>query len=126
LLAPAGERAAGKNAGARTRYVEEIREAAAEAVPSPSKSRRIDLEVFFYAEVSLRADVDNVLKPILDALIGVVYEDDRQVRSVRVIALPKGEPFRSSRNAAAITRLMKTEPREFLINVYDDLFTPGP
>ena len=119
-------RAAGKKAGARSRYVEQIRKAASSVVAAPSRSTRIDIEVFFCAEISLRADVDNIIKPILDALIGVVYEDDRQVRSMKVTALPKGDAFRSSGNAEAFTRLMKTEPREFLINVYDDLFTPGP
>lgn len=89
-------------------------------------SPRIDIEIFFHAATSMRGDVDNVIKPILDTLIGVVYEDDRQVRSVRVTALPKGEPFRSSGSGDVFTRLMKTEPKEFLIDVYEGLFTPGP
>ena len=126
IWVPGSPRAAGKNRGARSRYVEQIRKAASEVVSHPTKSPRIDIEVFFHAETSLRADVDNVIKPILDALIGVVYEDDRQVRSARVTALPKGEPFRSSGSGDVFTRLMKTEPKEFLINVYGGLFTPGP
>jgi hypothetical protein len=32
--------------------------------------------------VSIRADIDNSIKPILDALKDVVYIDDNQVRSV--------------------------------------------
>ena len=123
---PGSPRAAGKNRGARTRYVEQIRRAASEVVPHPTRSPRIDIEVFFYADTTLRADVDNVIKPILDALIGVVYEDDRQVRSVKATAFPKGDAFRSSGSMDVLNRLMKTEPKEFLINVYEDLFTPGP
>ena len=123
---PGSPRAAGKNSRARRRYVEQIRKAASEVVPYPTKSTRIDIEVFFYAETSLRADVDNVIKPILDALIGVVYEDDRQVRSVKATALPKGDAFRSSGSMDVLIRLIKTEPKEFLINIYEGLFTPGP
>ena len=32
--------------------------------------------------MSIRADIDNIIKPILDALKDVVYIDDNQVRSV--------------------------------------------
>lgn len=123
---PGSPRAARKNSGARRLYVEQIRKVASEVVPHPIKSTRIDVEIFFHADTSLRADVDNVIKPILDALIGVVYEDDRQVRSVKVTALPKGDAFRSSGDPDLISRLIKSEPKEFLISVYEGLFIPGP
>jgi len=40
--------------------------------------------------------------------------------------LPKGDAFRSSGSMDVLSRLMKTEPKEFLISVYEGLFTPGP
>lgn len=78
-------------------YVAAIREAAAAVVTRPSKSPRLDVEIVFASkDRNLRADVDNVAKPVLDALKGVAYEDDRQVRSVRVVALPLDDAFRTS------------------------------
>jgi Holliday junction resolvase RusA-like endonuclease len=55
----------------------------------PLTSYRIDVEIIFGAQNrNLRADVDNVAKLILDGPRGILYQDDRQVRSVRVVALP--------------------------------------
>ena len=50
------------------RYKEVIGNVAKEVVPRPTNSRRLDIEIFFQAESFLRPDVDNVIKPILDAL----------------------------------------------------------
>lgn len=125
---PRVPRSAGKKRSASSNYVALIRKAASRVVPCPTKSTRLDVEIFFYSELSLRADVDNVIKPILDALIGIVYEDDRQVRSVRATALPKDDAFRLKGwgRMEVLKRLMKDEPREFLIDIYYGLSTPGP
>lgn len=77
--------------GSLDNYKQRIREAAAAVVQNPSKSNRIALEVFFESDRALRADVDNVMKPILDALIGVLYQDDRQVQTISVTAIPSAK-----------------------------------
>ena len=45
---------------------------------------KVEVEINYstLAEEGVRADIDNVIKPTLDALKEVVYRDDRQVRSV--------------------------------------------
>lgn len=106
------------------RYKEQIRETARQVVLQPIKSPRIDLEIWFTADRSLRADVDNVLKPVLDALSGIVYDDDRQVRSVRVVALPNDDAWCiESAPENVLKRLSKGE--EFLINVYAGIAVPA-
>ena len=51
-----------------------IQEAARSVFKKPIQSPRIDVEIIFAAkERNLRADVDNVAKPILDALKDIVY-----------------------------------------------------
>jgi crossover junction endodeoxyribonuclease RusA len=104
--------------GSRTRYVEGIRAAAREVVRTVLRTGRIDLEVWFVSDSGVRPDVDNVLKPIMDALKGVVYEDDRQVRSVRVVALPSDDAYgiAGSTPVDVLARLGADD--EFLINVY--------
>lgn len=76
----------------------------------------------------MRADVDNVIKPILDALIGIVYTDDQQVRSVKATALPVGEAYGLSgwTSMDVLERLCSDEEIEFLIDVYEGLHFPGP
>lgn len=44
-------------------------------------SEDIELRIVFYYDDS-PPDVDNIVKPIQDALVGVVYEDDGQVTDV--------------------------------------------
>lgn len=99
--------------------------AARATVPRPTSSRRLDVEVWFCSDNVSRADVDNVLKPVLDALCGVVYQDDRQVRSVRAVAVPTDDAI--SINGAVpldvVNRLFAG--REFLINVYESLHLAG-
>ena len=80
-----------KNAAALARYKASIRKVASTVVSKPIRSPRVDIEIWFYASHLSRADVDNVIKPVLDALNGVAYQDDRQVRSVRVVAFPKDD-----------------------------------
>ena len=109
--------------GSRDRYVEAIRVAARSVVERPTASRRLDVDVWFCADSVSRADVDNVLKPVLDALCGVVYLDDRQVRSVRAVAVPNDDAMRFSGPLSVINRLFAG--REFLVNVYEGLLLAG-
>ena len=108
--------------------MEGIKGFALKAIPRPTESSRIDIEIFFVAQRSLRADVDNVVKPILDALKDIVYLDDSQVRSVKVTALPEGEAFGLSGwgELAVLERLLTAEPKEILINIFEGFSTPGP
>lgn len=65
---------------------------------------------------TVRDDVDKVAKPILDALKGVLHEDDKQVGSIRVSALSENEPVHLRGAASVMERLQNGEA--CLINVY--------
>jgi hypothetical protein len=64
--------------------------------------------------------VDNVIKPVLDALIGVVYHDDRQVRSVRAVAVPTDDAI-SMPGWVSREVLDRFYGDEFLINIFAGL-----
>jgi hypothetical protein len=95
-------------------------------VKEPLESDRIDLDIWFEAVRGMRPDVDNILKPILDALNGIVYADDRQVRSVRVVAVPSDDAsgIAGWTTVDTIQRLGSDE-QCFLINVYVGLMIGG-
>lgn len=42
----------------------------------------VHMTVFFYLPDNRKRDLDNLLKPLLDALNGIVYLDDKQVTSI--------------------------------------------
>ena len=115
------------NRKALKEYIELIRNAASQVVPRPTKSTRIDIEIWFRAENSLRADVDNIIKPVLDGLKGVVYLDDRQVRSVKATALPSDDAFSVNEwtSEEVILRLTAHPPKEFLINIFHGIGLQG-
>jgi hypothetical protein len=111
--------------GDKTKYIQAIQKATKDQVPYPVKSGRIDIEIFFVALSTIRSDVDNIIKPILDALVDIVYFDDRQVRSVRAVAIPPDD-IMSFHNAdtKAMDRLYKA--KEFMIDIYHQIGVLGP
>jgi hypothetical protein len=74
----------GLKAKGKETYMAALREEAARHVATPIASNDVELSVVYSTTSPLgeRADVDNILKPTLDALKGVAYVDDRQVRAV--------------------------------------------
>ena len=107
-------------------YTALIQEAARAVFKKPAQSPRIDVEIIFAAkDRNLRADVDNVAKPILDALKGIVYDDDKQVRSVRIVALPLDDAFKLPGEASQKSFARLLECQEFLVVVKEGLAFPS-
>jgi hypothetical protein len=61
-----------------------VKESATAHIATPIRSSDIEIEISYASRIrrSIRADVDNLIKPTLDALKGAAYLDDCQVRSV--------------------------------------------
>jgi Holliday junction resolvase RusA-like endonuclease len=114
-----------KNLKSSKRYRKAIQDSAKAIIEKPLRSRRIDIEIFFAAPYFQRTDVDNVIKPILDAFQGVVYLDDSQVRSVKVMALPSDDAYRLSGSEYRYKRITKDKPKEFLVKVFEGLRIKG-
>jgi hypothetical protein len=114
-----GQPQSAQKKGSKANYVERIRTAAKAMIGAPLRSPRIDVEIWFSAPGFSRPDVDNVIKPVLDAFVGVVYEDDNQVRSVRAVAIPSDDAttFPERANVQNVVRVLKGE--EFLVAVYE-------
>jgi Holliday junction resolvase RusA-like endonuclease len=65
-------------------YLNAITSEARKYILTPILSNDIEVEICWAtnAREGIRADIDNIIKPTLDALIGVAYDDDKKVRSV--------------------------------------------
>lgn len=98
--------------------------AARDVVPNPVKSKRIDIEIWFRSE-HLRPDVDNVIKPVLDALQGIVYFDDKQIRSAKVVAVPHDDAYSLS-GWSRMGTFDRLDSGEFFIDIYEGLSFPAP
>jgi len=66
-------------------YYDAVQQAARGVIATPITTRDIEVEIAYSSRTrqATRLDADNVNKPTLDALKGVAYADDSQVRSVR-------------------------------------------
>ncbi len=111
------------NGKGKIAYLKALREAAARVVASPILSRDIELEVVYATAKprGARMDVDNVNKSTLDALKGIVYGDDAQVRSVKTTILERGTPATLSTRVEHVGRILEAGDKDIvLVEVYSD------
>jgi hypothetical protein len=75
-------------------YRAEVKKAGQTHIATPIASSDIEIEISYSTQIrrSIRADVDNLIKPTLDALKGVAYLDDHQVRSVTTSIFDLNQP----------------------------------
>jgi endodeoxyribonuclease RusA len=98
-------------------YVEALQAAARKQLQGgPFSSSTIDVEII-YATRGAVLDVDNALKRILDALKGIVYESDAQIRAVKSVGLRLDHGFRARGSPDVFKRLLPG--KEFLVNIYE-------
>jgi crossover junction endodeoxyribonuclease RusA len=74
-----------------------VRVAAARRWPAgtPPVTERLRFTVTYYHDgISVRIDNDNLVKPIQDALNGLIYEDDRQITDTHVCKTDLNGSFR--------------------------------
>lgn len=109
--------------GPREKYIERIQSTAKEVIKEPYKTHRLGIEIWFQSDTGARSDVDNILKPILDALIGIAYIDDRQVRWVKAVAIPNDDHSRAAGPFHEDDFEMLEE--NFLINIFEGTIPGG-
>jgi crossover junction endodeoxyribonuclease RusA len=84
-------------------------------------NRRVAVTIFYFPPGEMEGDVDNIVKPILDGMIGVAYPDDRVVERVLV---QKFEPETRRSFAGFTPKLqdaLRTRAPVVYIRVDDDL-----
>ena len=99
------------------RYIEAVQAEARKHVQgAPLGSSTIDVEIIFTSRGAV-LDVDNAPKRILDALKGIVYDSDAQIRAVKSVGLRLDQGFRARGSPEVFKRLLSG--KEFLVNIYE-------
>jgi Holliday junction resolvase RusA-like endonuclease len=104
-------------------YFDAVRVAAQRAIASPIKTNDIEIEIVYATNQKKeeRKDTDNVNKPTLDALKGVAYGDDSQVRSVTCTVFDRNLSSTVNGRVEHIGRLFySNKPHVILIMIYSD------
>jgi Endodeoxyribonuclease RusA len=79
----------------REAYFEAVRREAQLRIETPLDTSDVEISLIYSTRrlISIRSDVDNILKPTLDALKGHAYRDDNQVRAVAARLFDRSRPF---------------------------------
>lgn len=73
------------------------------------------ITIYIYPRTQMQGDLDNRIKPILDAMVRCVYEDDVLVERIVAQKFEPGRPLPFlSPSAALLTALASTEPTVYI------------
>lgn len=69
----------------------------------------------------MTGDVDNIIKPIVDSLCSVIYEDDSQVDRIVVQKFESDRFFRIENPTSELAAVLETEPPIVYIRIDDEV-----
>lgn len=104
-------------------YFKAVECSARQEINTPITTNDIEVEIVYCTSTqkSQRIDADNVNKPTLDALKGVAYLDDAQVRSVRSTLFDRNLPATVSGRVEHMGQLFYANQEHMvLIMIYSD------
>jgi crossover junction endodeoxyribonuclease RusA len=89
---PASVQASGPT---RARWKREVAAAARACWPpgEPPLTDKLHIRITHYHDSAAPLDVDNMIKPIQDALIGIAYVDDRQLTGTAAFLMDLNAPY---------------------------------
>lgn len=80
------------------------------------------ITLYYFPASEMQGDVDNIVKPILDALERHIYVDDRQVQRILVQKFEPGNVFGFTRPSAMLGAALEQTKPALYIRLSDDPF----
>jgi crossover junction endodeoxyribonuclease RusA len=113
-----------KRSESREEWKERVKAASATAVPQPhfASEGRISVTLYYLPREPMQGDVDNIVKPILDALSRHIFIDDRQVERILVQKFEPGNVFGFARPSEAFAQALEGEKPILYVRVSNDPF----
>jgi len=85
-----------------------------------SATSPIAVTLFYFPETEMQGDIDNIVKPVLDALSRHVYADDRQVERVWVQKFEPGRIFAFTDPSAVLEEALRGSKPLLFVRIHDD------
>lgn len=106
----------------RREWKEHVKNASSAAIPSPHfvSEERISVTLYYFPDERMQGDIDNILKPILDALCQHIYLDDHQVERVVIQKFEPGNVFTFTRPSAKFVEAVEGERPILYVRVSND------
>lgn len=83
-------------------------------------SKPLALEIVLLLDADMQGDIDNVVKPIQDAMNRVVYDDDHQIEQLTVVKFLSTRPLSISNPSSKLEEAMAQERPLVYIKVHED------
>ena len=99
-----------RSSRSRDAWKERIRAASNQVIPRPhfASDERLSVAIYYFPRRPMQGDIDNIVKPILDALSSHVFLDDRQVERVVVQKFEPGHIFPFARPSEVLEMAIET------------------
>jgi Holliday junction resolvase RusA-like endonuclease len=80
----------------------------------------ISVTLFYFPNTTMEGDVDNIVKPVLDALCKHIYRDDKQVDRVWVQKFEPGRVFKFTNPSEVLAEALDGEKPLLFVRLGDD------
>ncbi len=106
----------------KTAWKKTVKAAGAVVIPGGSwaLTDRVAVTIYYFPEGEMTGDVDNIVKPILDAMARFIYVDDQQVERVVVQKFEPDNIFTFSSPSDTLVAALGKEGPAVYIRVTDD------
>jgi crossover junction endodeoxyribonuclease RusA len=111
-----------KRAEAKTAWKRRVREASNTALPEGhfSTESSIAVTLLYFPETQMQGDLDNIVKPILDAMRKHIYADDKQVERILVQKFEPGKIFRFRAPSQTLATAIQGQKPVLYVRVSDN------
>lgn len=84
-----------KRSESRIEWKQRVKDASSTTIPQPhfASEAPISVTLYYLPDEPMQGDIDNIVKPILDALAKHIYVDDQQVERIVVQKFEPGVSF---------------------------------
>lgn len=111
-----------KRAESRTVWKSRVKQASQASLPDGhfSTAAPISVTLFYFPAAEMQGDIDNIVKPVLDALCKHIYFDDRQVERVWVQKFEPEKIFGFSAPFAILARAIEADKPLLYVRISDN------
>ncbi|WP_420723317.1 RusA family crossover junction endodeoxyribonuclease [Hwanghaeella sp. LZ110] len=81
---------------------------------------RLDVTIYIFPDGEMEADLDNVIKPILDAMVKVVYLDDNQVDRIVAQRFNAGFEFQLQEPSPVLSHAVGQEKPLMYLRIHNE------
>jgi crossover junction endodeoxyribonuclease RusA len=111
-----------KRPKSKIEWQQRVRDASSTVIPSPhfASDDGISVTMYFLPADAMQGDIDNIIKPIIDALKGHIYIDDQQVERIVIQKFEPSSGYRFVQPSAMLAEAFETERPVLYVRISDN------